>query len=128
MADTPYGDILYAGSFQTAALILADGSITDTSGAISFGNDNLTTTGTATANTLNAADPETGVQLNAASVFRMKGTSNMFIGPASSLNYAGITGTNNIVVGSYQYQYYQLTSGANNTAIGAQALQAVTTG
>ena len=37
---------LTAGGFVTGTLVLAAGSITDSSGAISFGNENLSTTGT----------------------------------------------------------------------------------
>lgn len=40
---------LTAGGFVTGTLVLAGGSITDTGGAISFGNENLTTTGISTA-------------------------------------------------------------------------------
>jgi hypothetical protein len=47
-AGTINATTLYAGG----ALTLASGSITDTSGAISFGNENLTTTGTITATTM----------------------------------------------------------------------------
>ena len=45
-----FGGALSAGSGSTTGNItLADGSITDSSGAISFGNENLSTTGTMTA-------------------------------------------------------------------------------
>ena len=37
---------IHNGGMSTGALVLNDGSVTDTSGAISFGNENLTTTGT----------------------------------------------------------------------------------
>ena len=40
---------VHNGGLSTGALVMNDGSITDTSGAISFGNENLTTTGSSTA-------------------------------------------------------------------------------
>ncbi len=49
---TTFSGTISAGSGTTIGnLTLADGSITDSSGAISFGNENLTTTGTMTAGT-----------------------------------------------------------------------------
>ena len=44
------GDLILdgGGGFTTGTLSLGGGSITDTTGAISFGNENLTTTGTMT--------------------------------------------------------------------------------
>ena len=49
---TTFSGAISAGSGTTIGnLTLADGSITDSSGAISFGNENLTTTGTITAAT-----------------------------------------------------------------------------
>lgn len=43
---------LWTDEVQSGTLVLAAGSITDTSGAISFGNENLTTTGTIAVGTL----------------------------------------------------------------------------
>ena len=97
-------------------------------GAVDLGAENLTTTGVGTFFTINASDPETGVQLGGASVFRMKGTTSMYIGPSANLNYANITGTGNICVSSDKNQWLQMTSGENNTAVGIQALRDITTG
>ena len=47
---------VHNGGMSTGALVLNDGSITDTSGAITFGNENLTTTGTITAEQLTTTD------------------------------------------------------------------------
>ena len=47
---------VHNGGMSTGALVLNDGSITDTSGAISFGNENLTTTGTVSAEQLTSTD------------------------------------------------------------------------
>ena len=46
------GDITNAGKISTGTLTLANGSITDTSGSISFGNENLSTTGAISASSL----------------------------------------------------------------------------
>ena len=49
---TTFSGAISAGTGSTMGnLTLANGSITDSSGAISFGNENLTTTGTITAAT-----------------------------------------------------------------------------
>ena len=40
---------LHNGGMSTGAMVINDGTITDTSGAITFGNENLTTTGSVTA-------------------------------------------------------------------------------
>ncbi len=40
---------VHNGGMSTGAMVINDGSITDTSGAITFGNENLTTTGSVTA-------------------------------------------------------------------------------
>jgi hypothetical protein len=50
--DKGAGTINATTLYADGALTLASGSITDTSGAISFGNENLTTTGTITATTM----------------------------------------------------------------------------
>jgi hypothetical protein len=50
------GSGLCSGVSSTASVILAAGSLTDSSGAISFGNENLTTTGTFTSGNISVGN------------------------------------------------------------------------
>lgn len=109
-------------------LTLATGSITDSSGAISFGNENLTTTGEATANVFDmptTASATTGViNQNNASFIHTYGTNNLFIGAQSGNFTTTATGSTGIGFDTLN----DLTTGIDNTCIGVRAGNQITEG
>jgi hypothetical protein len=103
-------------------LILSDGSITDASGAISFGNENLTTTGTLNVSGLttlgNASTTVlsvTGTATNALLVEKADGTAVFVVDTTNAnakLGNKNITNSSTIVIcsnnASYAYPYLEL--------------------
>ncbi len=104
---TVTGIATLASSSTVGNLTLANGSITDSSGAISFGNENLTTTGTLASGALTvtgAASTTGNIHLHTNNTF--------FTGDSTGggpWNLVGIDGSNDIIIGE--------TSGALNTKI-----------